>query len=448
MQSFLGILFVLATLGIAMGGIKLYDRLKSPNPEIPRKMVHILMGCVTLTFPSLFSEVWPVLLLGILSTGLLTAVRMSKTLKGNVGSVLHGVERHSFGELYFPIAVTLLFLLSRNQPILYYVPILMLTFADSTAALIGASYGRKALAQGTEDAKSLEGSFVFFNVAFMSTLAPLLLFTSVGRAETLLISLVMGVLAALIELISQDGNDNLFIPLIGYAFLKLHMNMNNQQLIQSLVLLAILFLFGRFWNKRGSLSRLGVLGGLVGAYATALLGGWTWLLIMLLAFVTYPIVPKMTEEEKKLIMDYPVLASNVAVGLFWVWLGFVLEQSVWGFNCFVLAFSGHQAMNMHVRLVLYHKATEKMAFLKALLKSSVTILMPAALVMHYNFKASISLGVIGFQLLALMGSIFAVNYFCKRYDYTVADAKNGWRNAGVVALFTIGLYLFERMFGS
>jgi phytol kinase len=113
--------------------------------------------------------------------------------------------------------------LTAGDKILYSIPVLMLTFADSTAALIGLSYGRNGLATATEDPKSIEGSFAFFWAAFMSTLVPVLLYTNIGRAESLLLSLIIGLLVALIEMISSGGYDNLFIPLMGYAFLISHM---------------------------------------------------------------------------------------------------------------------------------------------------------------------------------------------------------------------------------
>lgn len=440
MSNVLGILFVLLALGVSMGGIKVYELKKAPRPEIPRKMVHILMGCVTLTFPYIFTDTWPVLLLGTVSLVALTAVRYSKFLKVNVGSVLHGVERHSFGELYFPLAVMVLFLFSKQEPVLYMVPILMLTFADSTAALIGSSYGRKALAQGTEDAKSLEGSFVFFYVAFMSTLVPLLLITSVGRAETLLISLVMGVLAALIELVSQDGNDNLFIPLLGYAFLKLHMSMGVYALIQSLCIIAVLFVFGRYWNKRGSLSRLGVLGGLVCAYSAAVLGGPTWLVVMLLAFTTYPIFPSMTPTEKQMVMDYPVLLTNVAVGMVWLWIGFVTEQKALAFSCFVLAFSAHQVMNMYVRMSLHHQQKGIRAAFFSVVKALVIIVMPAYWLYGYTVFSPYGLAILGVNGLILSVAGYVVSKLMKRYDYGKVEAWNGWRNALTVMMLTVLYY--------
>ncbi|KKL56057.1 hypothetical protein LCGC14_2249190 [marine sediment metagenome] len=75
---------------------------------------------------------------------------------------------------------------------------LILTFADASAALIGIFYGRFQYST-SEGAKTLEGSLVFFQTAFLSALIPILLFTTIGRAETLMIALLMALLAMLLD---------------------------------------------------------------------------------------------------------------------------------------------------------------------------------------------------------------------------------------------------------
>src|SRR5262249_1979590 len=156
------------------------------HPELARKIVHMGMGGVTLTFPWLFHEAWPVLLLAGVSILGLLALRVVGSLKSALGSVLGGVSRVSLGELYFPLAVRVLFVLFLGGPdgervpriILYAAPILLLTLADAAAALIGVSYGR--LHYVTADGvKSWEGSLACFTCAFFCAHVPLLLGTQI-----------------------------------------------------------------------------------------------------------------------------------------------------------------------------------------------------------------------------------------------------------------------------
>lgn len=433
----LGMAMVMAALGLSVGGVKWYETHYNPKAELTRKLVHIVMGLVTLTFPWLFTESWPVVVLGVLSVAALSAVRYSGALRKGFGTVLHGVDRKSSGELYFPVAVTVLFCLTNGDWLFYVIPILMLTFADSTAALIGASYGRKALAQGTEDAKSLEGSFVFFNVAFMSTLVPVLLFTEVPRAQTLALALMMGVLAALIELISQHGNDNILIPLMGYAFLKIHMGMETRSIVINLAVLLLLFLFARIWNRRGSMSRVGIMGGVVGAYLVLMLGDWTWLALLLLAFLSYPILPQMTPREKDLLIDYPIVASNMAVPLLWTWLGFVVGDRNTYYYLFIISLGCHQAMNTYVRLRLQHNASITKSACWAWVKQILIILIPGVMI-HSLIRGNwpgLFVPLIAF--IAFGASIAAVHRLSARNDYGVSDARIGWMNALVVLLLTM-----------
>ena len=45
------------------------------------------------------------------------------------------------GEFYFPVAVAVVFVLARGDTLLYLIPVLTLTVADSVGALIGVRYG-------------------------------------------------------------------------------------------------------------------------------------------------------------------------------------------------------------------------------------------------------------------------------------------------------------------
>ncbi|MEO0445958.1 MAG: hypothetical protein AAF191_07770, partial [Verrucomicrobiota bacterium] len=158
--------------------------------EGKRKAVHIGMGLVTIGFPWLFSTwMWVAALCG-LSLATLLGIRVWERRKG-VASVLHDVDRDSLGEICFPIAVVWVFALAEGEPWRFIIPMLILTLADAAGALVGASYGRQKFRVLTSGSKSMEGSLLVFLVAFLSVHIPLLLMTDYGRAETLLIALIL-----------------------------------------------------------------------------------------------------------------------------------------------------------------------------------------------------------------------------------------------------------------
>ena len=63
MGPWLGVLIVPAALGGLLGILSIYRRLARPHPELVRKLLHVGMGCVTLSFPWLFDSPTPVVIL-------------------------------------------------------------------------------------------------------------------------------------------------------------------------------------------------------------------------------------------------------------------------------------------------------------------------------------------------------------------------------------------------
>ena len=246
-NPWLGMGMVLGVFGMLMAGLQAYRRSSPKDPEVVRKLLHLGMGLVTLSFPWVFTSAWPVLLLaGLFAIGL-AAVRISRPMHRLLGGVIGEVHRQSLGEIYFPLAVGLVFYLSRGDPADFCTPMLSLTLADTGAALIGTRYGRLRFPSGREW-KSLEGSFTFLAISILGTLVSLLLLTHTGRAETVLIALVLGLLLTLLEATAGQGLDNLCIPLGGFLLLRSYRVLDAASLTGRLgvaILLVALFLVTR-----------------------------------------------------------------------------------------------------------------------------------------------------------------------------------------------------------
>ncbi|MHB9025470.1 MAG: diacylglycerol/polyprenol kinase family protein [Armatimonadota bacterium] len=287
-HPWLGIVLTLGVLAGLMAGLSAYRRAKMPHPEIPRKLLHVGMGLATLTFPWVFNATWPVWVLAGVSVLLLLAVKLPGPWQARLGGVVD-VERASLGDLYFPISVALIFQFSDRQPILYCIPVLLLTLADATAALIGVFYGHRHYA-GSGGVKSVEGSVAFFTVAFMSTHVPLLLFTETGRAETLLLAATIGLLVMLIEAIAWNGLDNLLVPLGGFLLLVGYLPMPVERLVMLLLATVLWVVFVFVLRSRSTLNDGALFGAALVGYLTWSLGGWAWVLPPLLFYIAYPLV--------------------------------------------------------------------------------------------------------------------------------------------------------------
>ena len=227
-------------------GLAIYEHARSPGRETVRKLLHVGSGVLTLSFPFLFGELWPVLLLTASSAALLGATKCLAPLRRAFGGVVTGVERTTFGEIYFPLSVASVFWLSRGKsPLLFCIPILVLTFADAMGAIVGTRFGRHRWSGAR---KSVEGSVAFAAVAFVCILVPLRAWSGAGSGETLLIGAVLALLLMLVEGVASRGLDNLFVPIGGFLLLQSSLDRDGGTLLVQLV--AVLTLVGVAFGAR------------------------------------------------------------------------------------------------------------------------------------------------------------------------------------------------------
>jgi phytol kinase len=343
MNPWLGMLLVLTLLGLAFLLLRLFEKSRSPHPEVLRKMMHVPMGLITAAFPWLFDQVWPVLLLAAGSLAVLVLVRSGFSGTLSVRGVLHGVERSSWGELLFPVSVALLFVLAQGDALLYSVPILILALADAVAALIGVYYGQIQF-KTLEGSKSIEGSFAFLVVTFLCVHVAVLLFTDTGRIESLLIGLLMGIIVMLFEAVSWRGLDNLFIPVASFALLKSYLDSDAVDLSVRLVVILLLGLFLAFWRRRSTLDDSALIGAGLVAYGAWAVGDLYWLLVAVSVFVVATLLAqRMQTEGRKPIHTVYALLSVAGPGLAWL----VLNRNAGSselFFAYAVAFSAHLTM--------------------------------------------------------------------------------------------------------
>ena len=213
-------------------------------------------------------------------------------------------------------------------------PILILTIADATAALIGLRYGLSRY-QAAEGQKSVEGSLAFFAVSFFSVLVSLIWFTQISRRECVLIAFLLGLLVMMLEAISWQGLDNIFIPLAGFLLLNSYLDMPMNQLLLNLVILFGLLLLVILGRKASGFDSTAVMASALVGYVIWASGGWLWMLAPLTLFVSYNLVlPKrfdemsVTQEPHPIPSTYSVYAvlSATSSGLIWLFLAQTLEQ--------------------------------------------------------------------------------------------------------------------------
>jgi phytol kinase len=200
----------LCTLVLVLG--ETVHRVLGAAPESTRKLVHVLMGLVASAFPWVFADPRSV----VLVCAIFVAILGGTLLRSSLPSV-HQVDRRTAGTLWFPIAVAVVFLAARGRKDLYVIPMLVLTFADPAAAIVGRTYGVHRFGR---DAKSFEGSLAFFVVASLVLSASLAVTTSLGGAGSLAWALAIAIVLAGVEAVAPAGSDNLLIPVGAFLMLR------------------------------------------------------------------------------------------------------------------------------------------------------------------------------------------------------------------------------------
>lgn len=183
--------------------------------EISRKVVHIGVGNVVLFAWWLHIPAW----VGV-GASLLFSIITFLSYRLPILPSINGIGRKSLGTFFYAVSIGILVgcFWSLGKPYYAALGILIMTWGDGLAALIGQRFGQH-LYKLWDMQKSWEGTFTMFVVSFgVSSLILLGVFGNVW--QTWVISLLIAPTAALLEAFSKFGIDNLTVPL-GSAALAL-----------------------------------------------------------------------------------------------------------------------------------------------------------------------------------------------------------------------------------
>lgn len=412
-SPWLGMVLVPSCLLALLVGLRFYQR-AGGHPEVVRKLLHVGMGLVTLSLPWLFDQAWPVIVLGCSSAVLMLAMRFVKKLRAGVGGVVCSVDRFSLGEVYFPLAVALLFTLYLHEQhiaedrrvLLYCVPLLLLTLADALAALVGISYGRWRYTT-PDGQKTAEGSFTFFMVAFLVTHILILLATDVGRAETLLIAFLLAWLATMFEAVAWAGLDNLLLPVVAFLLLRSYFHMSVQSLALLLGITTGLTLLVAVYRRRTTLQGSALIGAVLVGYVTWTLGGWRWLLPPLLLFLCYARLSPQPEGVSRREHNMHAVVSVCSSGLIWLFLADLLRRPELLF-LFTLAFAAHLSIIGAIRIKAYHPQLSALVIIAISTLSAWGVLVVPHVVLEGFTQNAVICGLIGLPVIALATVAFCV----------------------------------------
>jgi phytol kinase len=196
------ILTVLAVFALLVGN-ELWWRKTRPT-EISRKFIHISVGSFVAFWPFFLS--WNQII--GLSVAFLVGITASKYL--HIFRTIHSVQRPTWGELFFAVAVGIIAYVSSSKGI-YAAALLQMSLADGLAAIVGLRYGKKTQYKVLGSTKSLVGTATFFVVSFSLLLAFSLV---TGAALPIPVLVALAFAASLIENLGVYGSDNVLVPLL------------------------------------------------------------------------------------------------------------------------------------------------------------------------------------------------------------------------------------------
>jgi phytol kinase len=194
------------------------DRLTNAGPEAVRKVVHIGVGNVILLAWWLKIPLW----LGVTASLLASAIALLSYRVPILPSV-NSVGRKSFGTFFYAISFGVLIagFWPIGQPQYAALGLLVMTWGDGLAAIVGQRFGRH-LYKLWDEQKSWEGSAAMVLVSYgVSSL--ILLALQGSSAATWLIPIPIAIVATLLEACSKYGVDNLTVP-IGSAAIAFVLN--------------------------------------------------------------------------------------------------------------------------------------------------------------------------------------------------------------------------------
>ena len=125
-------------------------------------------------------------------------------------------KTRNYGLVYYPFSLGILVLLCYNNIIPYYagtMGVLCMGYGDGFAAIAGTIWGKKKIPLET-GGKTYLGSFVMVVVCNLICVFTFALTTDFSTLSIIIASLIISLVASLVEIITPLGLDNISVPLV------------------------------------------------------------------------------------------------------------------------------------------------------------------------------------------------------------------------------------------
>ncbi len=192
------------------------------NAKMHRKFIHMMVGNIVFiwwvfdsSYVMAFLAAAPFIPLLLLASPHSSIKRLKQSFIGTATG-----EGHDYGLVYYAISWTLLAFLLFDHRMIASIAIVAMAYGDGMGGLIGKRFGKHRILGN----KTLEGTLAVFLETTVGSLAVILFYQNLSAmgllftpevllGTALLMSLVLGCIVAVVELITPGAIDNLVIPM-------------------------------------------------------------------------------------------------------------------------------------------------------------------------------------------------------------------------------------------
>lgn len=295
MTDTINALIIFPLIGILIFNFEYLARKEFLDYEISRKLLHLSIGIIASFSPFIFElQIYP------LAFGVTSLVFNIISLKYGILKSLDPKSRKSYGTVYFSLSFIVLICLLWEHKLIILISFLLFSIGDFFAGLSEKIFSKKILLDITDEPKTFHGAISnFLSTIIIYYFIYYLFYQEFDIFKNSLAFFILCIMTAtistVIEILSQKGTDNLFLPLFLSLFTFISLNTSN--LFPDLLLGFSLGAFiAAFSIKFKLLSKNGALTTFLLAMFVYGLGGWKWTLPIFSFFILSSFLSKFSEK--------------------------------------------------------------------------------------------------------------------------------------------------------
>jgi hypothetical protein len=421
METFLDVIILCGIIAICIISINILKKLKIINDNIVSSSTNVIISSSCFFLLWIVNEIYYVWFFSIILIVFISIVQQiysagemrHATLTSSTGYATSPALQQSF---YTLIAMPVIILLDNSNvahvKAMAFLPTVVIDFFR----LITKQNDDLILFATDDEPISIKRLILFMLTIFLVFFGSCLLLTSFAHIKLLIISLIVAILVTLVKLSSWHNIENVFIP-IGISFILQKLFILNIPTLILHVCILITLITVAFLNRdKVRLSEQGLIASLISGMTIWFVGGWMWVLPILVFFVIHPIIIRLDEELQVAYgaMSILSISSNAFI---WLICKLFIMKMVDVYYCFILGCIAHFAMILCYRLQDKYQKPISLASILQMALLAYIILIPIYFYSNKFSIVSLYLGLIagGINILGIIIFSILKNLYDHKY---------------------------------